>query len=138
MGIYRYLMVFTKFVEVGRVAMINYGPSAGRLAVIVDIISTVRFLIDGPTTNVRRQEMSVSRLTLSEFVIEVPRGVKRAALIKAINEFGLEKKWGQTSWARQLNRRARRAQLTDFDRFKVMGLRQKRRLLQNKALANRK
>jgi large subunit ribosomal protein L14e len=34
-------------VEVGRVARINYGPEAGKLATIVDILSDKRVLIDG-------------------------------------------------------------------------------------------
>jgi len=32
------LIQFKKIVEVGRVVMITYGPDAGKLAVIVDII----------------------------------------------------------------------------------------------------
>ena len=69
-------MVFTKFVEVGRVILINYGPLSGKLAVISDIINTNRVLIDGPTLGIRRQEISLRRVTLTEFIIEVQRGAK--------------------------------------------------------------
>jgi large subunit ribosomal protein L14e len=130
--------VFKKFVEVGRVILINYGPSAGKLAIVIDIANTSRVLVEGPTTGVRRQELSLNRISLTEFKLDINRGIKRSALVKAINDFGLEKKWAETSWARTLNRRARRAQLTDFDRFKVKVLKQKRRVLQNTALKNRK
>jgi len=130
--------VFTKFVEVGRVVLINYGPSAGKLAVVVEILNTSRILVDGPTTGVKRQEISLKRISLTEFKLEVTKGVKKAALKKAITDFGLDKKWGESSWARKLQKRAKRASLTDFDRFKVMQLKQKRRVLQNKALKNRK
>ena len=130
--------MFTKFVEVGRVVLINYGPSAGKLAVVVEILNTSRILVDGPTTGVKRQEISLKRISLTEFKLEVTKGVKRAALKKAITDFGLDKKWGESSWARKLQKRAKRASLTDFDRFKVMQLKQKRRVLQNKALKNRK
>ena len=36
--------MFKRFVEVGRVVLINYGPLAGRLAVIVEIINTSKLL----------------------------------------------------------------------------------------------
>ena len=72
--------MFKRFVEVGRVVLINYGPLAGRLAVIVEIINTVKVLIDGPTTNVRRQEISIRRLSLTDFKVDVLRGAKRIDL----------------------------------------------------------
>ena len=72
--------MFKRFVEVGRVVLINYGPLAGRLAVIVEIINTVKLLIDGPTTNVRRQEISIRRLSLTDFKVDVLRGAKRIDL----------------------------------------------------------
>lgn len=130
--------MFKKFVEVGRVVLINYGPSAGKLAVIVEIINTSKVLVGGPTTGVKRQEISLKRISLTDLKLNISKGIKREALKKAITEFGLEKKWGETSWARKLQKRARRAALTDFERFKVKVLKQKRRVLQNKALKNRK
>jgi large subunit ribosomal protein L14e len=35
-------MGFTRFVEVGRVALINYGPDAGKLCVILEIVDQKR------------------------------------------------------------------------------------------------
>lgn len=66
--------------------------------------------------------------------MDVVRGVKTAQLKAAIEEFGLEKKWAETSWARKIQRSLRRSQLTDFDRFKVKVLKQKRRVLLNTAV----
>jgi large subunit ribosomal protein L14e len=82
-------------------------------------------LVDGPTTNVRRQELSLSRVQLSEWTLNIPRGVKRVALKQAITDFGLEKKWKESSWGKKVQRREKRAHLTDFDRFKVMTLKQR-------------
>ena len=48
-------MVFKKFVEIGRVVVINYGPYAGKIAVIVDILNTTRVLVHGPKEGVRKQ-----------------------------------------------------------------------------------
>jgi hypothetical protein len=36
------LQGFTRFVEIGRVALINYGPDAGKLCTIIDIIDSNR------------------------------------------------------------------------------------------------
>jgi len=66
--------------------------------------------------------------------LDVVRGVKTAQLKAAIEAFGLEKKWAETSWARKIQRSLRRSQLTDFDRFKVKVLKQKRRVLLNTAV----
>ena len=85
-------MVFTKFVEVGRAVLINYGPFAGRVAVIVDIINTSRVLIEGPTSGVRRQEISLRRLSMTDFVLDITRSLKSATLKKTVEDFGLNKK----------------------------------------------
>jgi len=37
----------THLVEVGRVCCINYGPDAGKICVIVDIVDQARALVDG-------------------------------------------------------------------------------------------
>lgn len=117
--------MFNKFVEVGRVALVSYGPLTGKLVVIVEIISTAKVLIDGPTSGVSRQEFSLRRLSLTDFKIDIVKGVKREALKKAITTFDLQKKWDATSWARKLQKRQRRTELTDFERFKVKVLKQR-------------
>jgi len=67
-------MVLTRFVEVGRIVHINLGRLAGRLAIIVDIININRVLIEGPSANVKRQEISVSQLSLTDIVVPLRRG----------------------------------------------------------------
>ena len=41
-------MGFKRFVEIGRVAVISYGPDSGKLCTIVDVIDHNRVLVDGP------------------------------------------------------------------------------------------
>lgn len=127
-------MVFTKFVEVGRLALINFGSLAGKLVVIVDILNTAKVLVEGVSSGVSRQEFSLKRLSLTDFKVDVPRGVRPVALKKAVEDSGVLKKWEASSWARKLQQRKRRAQLTDFERFKVKVLKQQRRGHINKAL----
>ena len=40
-------MVIKHFVEIGRVIIINYGPLTGKLALIVDILTTTKIIVQG-------------------------------------------------------------------------------------------
>jgi large subunit ribosomal protein L14e len=131
-------MGFKKFVEIGRVAIVNYGPLAGKVAVIVDILNTTRVLIHGPKEGVRRQEISLKRLTLTDFKLDIKRGIHKDNLVKAIDEYKLDDKFKESIYAKKVEKRKLRANLTDFDRFKVMRLRQQRRVLRSKAVKGKK
>ena len=126
-------MVFKRFVEVGRVIVINYGPLAGKLAVIVDILTTTKIIIQGLKGGVRRQELSLRRVTLTDYKINIKRGAKREEVFKAIDEYKLEEKFKNSTYSKKCELRQKRANLTDFDRFKVMRLRQKRAVLRHMA-----
>ena len=126
-------MVFRRFVEVGRVIVINYGPLVGKLAVIVDVLTTTKVLVQGLKGGVRRQELSLRRVSLTDFKLDIKRGAKRDEVLKAIEKDKLEDKFKKSSFAKKVELRKTRANLTDFDRFKVMRLRQKRAALRNAA-----
>ena len=126
-------MVFRRFVEVGRVIVINYGPLTGKLAVIVDILTTTKVLVQGLKGGVRRQELSLRRVTLTDDKIDIKRGAKRDEVLKAIDAYKLEEKFKKSTFAKKVELRQKRANLTDFDRFKVMRLRQKRAALRHAA-----
>ena len=126
-------MVFRRFVEVGRVIVINYGPLTGKLAVIVDILTTTKVLVQGLKGGVRRQELSLRRVTLTDDKIDIKRGAKRDEVLKAIDAYKLEEKFKKSTFAKKVELRQKRANLTDFDRFKVMRLRQKRAVLRHLA-----
>ena len=127
-------MVFRRFVEVGRVIIVNYGPLVGKLAVIVDILTTTKVLIQGLKGGVKRQELSLRRVTLTDYKVDIKRGAKQAEVYKAIDDFKLEDKFKTSTHYKKNEIRQKRANLTDFDRFKVMRLRQKRSVLRHKAV----
>ena len=127
-------MVFRRFVEVGRVIIVNYGPLVGKLAVIVDILTTTKVLIQGLKGGVKRQELSLRRVTLTDYKVDIKRGAKQAEVYKAIDDFKLEDKFKTSTYYKKNEIRQKRANLTDFDRFKVMRLRQKRSVLRHKAV----
>jgi large subunit ribosomal protein L14e len=65
----------------GRVVYINFGPLAGKIAVVVDIVNGSRVIIDGPTLGVERQMITNKRLTLTRFRIpQVAKGEKQTSL----------------------------------------------------------
>ena len=127
-------MVFKRFVEVGRVIIVNYGPLVGKLAVIVDVLTTTKVLVQGLKGGIKRQELSLRRVTLTDYKLDIKRGAKQAEVYKAIDDFKLEDKFKTSTHYKKNEIRQKRANLTDFDRFKVMRLRQKRSVLRHKAV----
>ena len=118
-------MVFTRFVEVGRVVLINFGPFNGKLAVVSEIISTNRVLLDVPTTGVKRHECSLRRVKLTEVVISIKNGAKTAEVRKACESAKLSESFAKTAMGCKLNKTKTRENLTDFERFKVMVLKRR-------------
>ena len=127
-------MVFKRFVEVGRVIIINYGPLVGKLAVIVDILTTTKVLVQGVKGGVRRQELSLNRVTLTDEKIDIARNAKKEAVAKALADSKVEEKIKKSKLGQKVELRQKRANLTDFDRFKIMRLRQKRAVLRHLAV----
>lgn len=116
-------MGFSRFVEVGRVVLINFGPDAGKLATIIDVVDGRRVLIDGPQsiTEVARQVINLKRISLTDVKVEnLSVGCKVTKLEVEWEEQGILEKWEESAWSKKLMRRKTRASTSDFERFKVM------------------
>ncbi|MFQ6620840.1 hypothetical protein Gotur_002102, partial [Gossypium turneri] len=109
---------FKRYVEIGRVALVNYGKDYGKLVVIVDVVDQNRALVDAP--DMVRGQMNFKRLTLTDITIDIPRVPKKKTLIEAMEKADVKNKWESSSWGRKLIVQKRRASLNDFDRFKLM------------------
>ncbi|ORX58778.1 60S ribosomal protein L14 [Hesseltinella vesiculosa] len=130
---------FTRQVQVGRIVLLNNGPVAGKLAVIVEIIDHNRALIDGPTTGVSRQPFAYKDMTLTPLVVkDLPRGAGQKTVKKFLEKADAVAKWEQSAWAKKIASRDARAGLSDFDRFKVQKLKAQRRFALGGALAQAK
>jgi large subunit ribosomal protein L14e len=111
---------------VGRVVKINYGFDEGKLATIVEILNDRRVLIDGPTTAVARQVIPIRRLTLTKLTVKgMLRGARSIFLKKQIEKTKALDAYKATRGAKVAAQKAVRANLTDFDRFKVMILKKR-------------
>lgn len=85
-------------------------------------------LVDGPASikekTVPRHSAALSDVALTPIVIEkLPRAIGTAPLKAAWEKAEVEKKFETSSWAQGRARIAKRKQLNDFERFKVMRLR---------------
>ncbi|XP_005860469.2 PREDICTED: 60S ribosomal protein L14 [Myotis brandtii] len=113
-------MVFRRFVEVGRVAYVSFGPHAGKLVAIVDVIDQNRALVDGPCTQVRRQAMPFKCMQLTDFILKFPHSARQKYVRQAWEKADINTKWAATRWAKKIEAREKKAKKTDFDRYKVM------------------
>lgn len=112
--------------ELGRVVYINYGPLAGNPAVVVDIVHGSKVVIDGPGLNIDRQVISTKRLELTKFRLSsFTKGDKREALRQKIEQFDLKKRFESCGVGKRIVKQKKRAELGDFDRFRVMVLRRR-------------
>merc|ERR1719198_2533467 len=113
--------MFERFVEPGRVALVTYGPCEGKMCTIVDIVDQKRVIVDGPegVTGVPRHMMPVKRLSLTDLKARIPFAAREKTLRKALESEDIIKKWSQSSWAKKIQTKKTRAEMTDFDRFKL-------------------
>ncbi|XP_076921435.1 large ribosomal subunit protein eL14y-like [Bidens hawaiensis] len=103
---------FKRYVEIGRIALVNYGKDYGKLVVIVDA------LVDAP--DMVRGQMNFKRLTLTDIKIDIKRVPNKKTLVAALEAADVKNKWESSSWGRKLIVQKKRASLNDFDRFKIM------------------
>merc|ERR1712100_201343 len=128
------VMGYSRFVEVGRVVLVNRGPDEGKIAVIVDVVDQQRALVDGPESGVKRQALNFKNISLTDFKVELGYGARTGRVSKAFKEAGIADKWAATAWAKKRAMRVKRASLNDFDRFVVKVNKQKRARIVNKEL----
>eukprot|EP00695_Tsukubamonas_globosa_P000085 TRINITY_DN106_c0_g1_i5.p1 TRINITY_DN106_c0_g1~~TRINITY_DN106_c0_g1_i5.p1 ORF type:complete len:136 (+),score=83.71 TRINITY_DN106_c0_g1_i5:71-478(+) len=119
-------MGFDSYVEVGRVATINFGTDSGKLVVIVDILDSARALIDGPTSGVRRQIVSIRRLNLTKWTVAIAKSISSKDLLAALTTAEVAKKFAASAAGQKLAAKAARAAMNDFDRFKLTQARKQR------------
>ncbi|PFH47458.1 hypothetical protein AMATHDRAFT_67714 [Amanita thiersii Skay4041] len=130
---------FKRFVEVGRVVLLKTGSSAGKIAVISEIIDHNRAIIDGPTTGVPRQSFPYKHLILTPLALTtLPRGAGSAVIRKLMEKEAVVEKWEKSHWSQKRRALERRRALNDFGRFQVMVAKKQRRDVVRKAVAKAK
>ena len=122
-------------VQIGRVALVNYGADAGKLVIILDIVDEQRALVTGTNDkSLSRQTIVIRNLSLTKLTANITRGMKCKKARAICTKANIDADFAKSSWAQKLSRSAKRANLNDFDRFKVMLLRKKRSAIIKAAL----
>jgi len=85
-------------------------------------------LVDGPSSKaesvVPRHAAALADLSLTPVILsKLPRAIGHGPLKAAWEKAGVEEVWDNSAWAKSRAQSAKRRQLTDFERFKVMRLR---------------
>eukprot|EP01053_Blabericola_migrator_P001609 Blabericola_migrator_1__1608@NODE_1428_length_4562_cov_231_103003_g949_i0_p4_GENE_NODE_1428_length_4562_cov_231_103003_g949_i0NODE_1428_length_4562_cov_231_103003_g949_i0_p4_ORF_typecomplete_len129_score28_67Ribosomal_L14e/PF01929_17/5_2e16KOW/PF00467_29/0_038_NODE_1428_length_4562_cov_231_103003_g949_i029415 len=112
--------VYKRFVQAGRGVVLRLGPDAGKAAVIVEIVDLKRVIIDGPTSGVPRQMITLNRLQLTDLVLEeCKRGCSSEKLVELLKENDIIAAYKQSSAAKSRAVRINLRRMNDFERFKV-------------------
>lgn len=119
-------MPFQRYVEPGRVALVAQGPLKGKLVSVVDVIDQTRALVDGPGSGIPRQQIRLNQLHLTKFRLKYPFTAPTRVVRKAWTEAKLNEQWAESQWAQKLANKEKRAQMNDYDRFKLSAARVKR------------
>ncbi|KAL0208827.1 hypothetical protein P9112_011414 [Eukaryota sp. TZLM1-RC] len=114
--------LYSRFIEIGRIVLVNFGEYNGKLAVVTDVLDGNRVIVEGVAADSQmvRQPFSLKRVALTDFKVKIPRGIRSSLLRKRLEDAEIEKKFNESSRGKKLAKRVSRAQATDFDRFKVM------------------
>merc|ERR1712141_985734 len=119
--------------EIGRIAVLTDGACAGKIAAIVDVIDQNRVLVDGPCSEVPRQEYKIKSLHLTPIKVTFPF----SARTKVVRKAWVDEKVSET-WGKRMAMKVKRQGLNDFDRFKLMKAKSARNKIVAKAVAIKK
>ena len=78
--------------------------------------------------------ISSSRLAAQSFLIFHPLLTPISSLSPLVQSDKIKARWEETTWAKKLSAKAKRASLTDFDRFKLMVARKEKAAIIKKHL----
>jgi large subunit ribosomal protein L14e len=97
-------------------------------------------VVEGPSSDksliVPRHSVRLAEVQLTPIVIsKLPRGIGPGPLKSKWEAAEVEKKWEESAFAKSRAKSAKRRQLNDFERFKVMRLRKQVRFEEKKQLA---
>lgn len=114
--------------QVGRVCVVNFGPDVNKLCVLLDFIDSNDALITGPEgiTGVSRQKISFKRLSMTPWKLNIVPGQTDGSVAKLFESDGIWAKWLKHPQYLKEVRKQRRLELTDFERFQVMLLKQRK------------
>jgi len=107
-------------------------PELKKPMAIVNVIDLSRLLLDDGSCN--RKTVNVKNIKLTDLSIKICHGARPGTVKKAWASAGIDAAWAKTDIATGLSKAAKRASLGDFDRYKLMRLKQERSRIVKQAL----
>merc|ERR1711970_1523727 len=77
--------------------------------------------------------MLLKNLNLTKIKIDIPHGARAGPVLKAYQKADVDAVWAASTWAKKIAAKKTRAGLTDFDRFRVKVLKQRKARIIKKA-----
>ncbi|GMH41844.1 hypothetical protein BSKO_09754 [Bryopsis sp. KO-2023] len=111
-------MPFKRYVQVGRLAVINYGPDYGQLVFISDVVDENRVLVDSPTFFSRKM-INLTRLELTDYTIEITRLFSKKKLKEALESDDVIAKFTKSNWGKRMASQKAKSEMNDFERFQA-------------------
>jgi len=123
------MTIYKSYFEPGRLCVIEYGPDYGKLCFVIDILNENRVLVDSieKIHGIKRQVIPTKRLSLTDLKLKLPRGVRTSTLRKAAANDDIIARFNESTWGKKRLAKERRANLTDFERFKLMVIKKQRK-----------
>ncbi|CAD2106582.1 50S ribosomal protein L14e [Plasmodium vinckei petteri] len=113
-------LLFNRYVEPGRLCLIEYGPYAGKLCFIVDIITITRVIVDGAgITSVPKTIMPIKRLKLLNQRVKITANSKTGILRKEAEKSKVLEEFYKSNLGKKMMIKKRRDSATDFERFQI-------------------
>merc|ERR1711976_488751 len=128
-----FIMVFEKFVQIGGVV---FSEAHQKPMAVVNVISLNRLLVDDGSCG--RFEVNVKDIKLTDLKVKISWGARPGTVKKAWAAAGIDAAWAATDLATSMARSARRANLNDFERYKLMRLKQQKARIVNAELGKLK
>merc|ERR1712223_1211558 len=119
-------MVYKRFIEAGRVVYVANGKYAGKLVVVADVVDHGRALCENPVHGVPRQVFRFQDLNITDIAVKIPNGARGGVIRKQYVADDVDAQWAKTAWAKKIQAREDKRNLSDFGRFKAKVAKQQR------------
>mmetsp|Transcript_1001 Transcript_1001/g.2182 ORF Transcript_1001/g.2182 Transcript_1001/m.2182 type:complete len:131 (+) Transcript_1001:854-1246(+) len=105
------------FIEIGRIIFVNFGPSYGKIGLVVDILDKNRCMIDGPTG---RQIINIKRIKPTKLKIKIGRGLNSSDVYHTLISKDIIRYWEKSNWSKKNRKIEKKKSFTDYQKFKFM------------------
>ncbi|ABW98160.1 rpl14 (nucleomorph) [Hemiselmis andersenii] len=105
------------FIEIGRIVFITFGPSNGKIGLIVDILDKNRCMIDGPPG---RQVINLKRIKPTQIKLKIGRSLNSKSVHLALKTQDIIEKWEKSLWCKKKKTVQKKQSFSDYSKFKFM------------------